>query len=75
MADKTTTPFDQLRKHKDVHVELLGADSNAFAIMGRAAQAMRRAGKTEDEVKAYTDAATEGDYDHLLGVTMYVFDH
>ena len=75
MADKTTTPFDQLVKHKDVFVALLGEDGNAYAVMGRAGQAMRRAGKTEDEVKAYMDAATEGDYDHLLGVTMYVFDH
>jgi hypothetical protein len=55
----------------DVKVKLIGEDGNAFAIMGRVSKAMRRAGKTDDEIKSVMDKMTEGDYDNLLSyVTM-----
>lgn len=53
-----------------VTVQLTGEDGNAFAILGKVQKAMRRAGIGEADVKAYMDAATAGDYDHLLAVTM-----
>ena len=56
-------------KFPDVHVKLVGEDGNAFAIMGRVMRALRKAGHG-DAVKAYTDAATSGDYNNLLRVTM-----
>ena len=54
-------------------VQLVGTDGNAFAIMGKVARALRRAGKPE-LVKPYMDEATSGDYDHLLQVTIKYVD-
>jgi len=51
-----------------VHVELVGQDGNAFAIMGRVTAALKRAGHA-DAVKPYMDEAMSGDYDNLLRVT------
>ncbi len=53
----------------DVHVELLGEDGNAFAIMGQVGKALKRAGH-RNMVDEYVAEATSGDYDHLLQVTM-----
>jgi hypothetical protein len=53
-----------------VHVKLVGEDGNAFAILGRVRQAMKRAGVPQDLIEKYTKEATSGDYDHLLQVTM-----
>lgn len=53
-------------KYPNVHVELIGQDGNAFAILGRVSRAMRRSGVSEEEQKAFSDEATSGDYDHLL---------
>lgn len=47
-------------------MELTGQDGNAFAIMGRVAMAMRKAGVSKREVNAYLEEATTGDYDDLL---------
>ena len=57
-------------KFPDVIVELVGQDGNAFAILGRVAAAMRRAGLSKDVIDDYTEQATSGDYDNLLTVTM-----
>jgi hypothetical protein len=51
-------------------VKLLGEDGNAFAVLGATRRAMRRAGWSDDEIGEYSKAATAGDYDHLLQVTM-----
>ena len=57
-------------KFPEVHVELAGQDGNAFAIIGRVREAMKRSGLSEEDVKAFTDEATSGDYDHLLQTAM-----
>ena len=57
-------------KYPEVQVKLVGEDGNAFAILGRVAQALRRAGVDRAEQDAYFAEATSGDYDHLLQVTM-----
>jgi hypothetical protein len=57
-------------KCPNVRVELVGSDGNAFAILGKVRQAMRRAKVPEAVVKEYMDEATNGDYDHLLQTTM-----
>ena len=57
-------------KYPKVEVKLLGQDSNAFAIMGNVARALRRAGISTEEVEEYRQEAFQGDYDHLLQVTM-----
>ncbi|PZP83399.1 MAG: hypothetical protein DI582_11045, partial [Azospirillum brasilense] len=52
-------------KHPDVHVQLVGQDSNAFNILGLCQRAARRAHIPADEISAFTQEATAGDYDHL----------
>ena len=53
----------------DVEVVLTGTDGNAFAVMGKVAKALRRAGR-RNLVEAYMAEAMSGDYDHLLQTTM-----
>lgn len=51
--------------------ELMGADGNAFAIIGRIQRAARREW-TADQVKAFTQWATSGDYHNLVGCALSV---
>ena len=51
-------------------VKLTGRDGNAFSILGRVKQALRRAGADKEYIDKYLNAATSGDYDHLLVVSM-----
>ena len=55
-------------------VALLGADGNAFNVLGLCLRAARSAGWTDDEMTAWRERATAGDYDHLLGAVMEAFD-
>lgn len=57
-------------KYPEVNIRLVGEDGNAFAIIGRVSQALRRAGVSEDERKAFHAEATAGDYDNLLRTVM-----
>jgi len=57
-------------RHPEVHVDLVGEDGNAFAILARVTQAMHRAGVSNEEQDAYLKEATSGDYNHLLATTM-----
>ena len=55
-------------------VKLIGQDGNAVAILGRCVRATRKPGWSDDEIRAFTDDASSGDYDNLLGVVMMNFD-
>lgn len=57
-------------KHPEVVVHLVGADGNAFSILGKAQQGLRRAGVPEAEIQAFMDDATSGSYSNLLTVVM-----
>lgn len=57
-----------------IRVRLSGQDGNAFFILGRVMEAMRRAGVEKEVREEYRAAATAGDYDHLLMVTMQWVD-
>ena len=59
-------------KHPDVHLKLVGEDGNAFFILGRARNAMRRAGIL-DQWDEFQSEATSGDYNHLLYTCMQWF--
>jgi hypothetical protein len=59
--------------HKKVTVKLVGEDGNAFSIMGRVSRALKRSGQPEAAAE-YLKRATEGDYDHLLQVTLEYVD-
>jgi hypothetical protein len=57
-------------RYPDITVELTGHDGNAFAIMGRVQQALRRAGVPAEERDRFRAEAMSGDYDHLLQTCM-----
>ena len=56
-------------------VKLVGEDGNAFAIIGRVAVALRRAGADSEYIEKYRDRATEGDYNNLLAISMGEITH
>ena len=51
-------------------VKLVGEDGNAFSIMGRVKQSLRRAGADKEYIDKYLKDAISADYDHLLAVSM-----
>ena len=57
-------------KYPNIHVQLSGEDGNAFTILGRVRRAMRAGGVPADDIEAFTNEATSGDYDHLLQACM-----
>lgn len=59
---------------KKARVKLVGEDGNAFFILGRCSAAGKKAGYTPEQLKAFTDEATSGDYDHLLATCCKWFD-
>lgn len=55
-------------------VTLVGADGNAFNILGLCQRAARRAGWSQEKWSAVRDEMMAGDYDHLLATAMEHFD-
>lgn len=53
-------------KYPEIEVRLTGTDGNAFAIMGTVSKALRRANVSREEIDAYLNESTSGDYDNLL---------
>lgn len=60
-------------KFPEVTVELVGQDGNAFAILGKVADALCKAGHG-DAVGEYMNEAMSGDYKHVLQVTCQTVD-
>lgn len=50
--------------------KLVGVDGNAFMVISKVRRALKEAGATDGQVQEYVNAATSGDYDNLLRVTM-----
>ena len=61
-------------KQTGVRVRLIGEDGNAFMGLGKVRAALRRAGYGQEFIKAFTDEATSGDYNHLLATVMQVVE-
>lgn len=61
-------------KYPEIYVQLVGLNSNAFSILGRCLEAMRRAKLSQEERDAFYKEATSGNYDHLLATCMEWFD-
>ena len=57
-------------RYPAVRVKLTGRDGNAFAVMGRVREALKKAGVPADEIAAYTKESMSGDYNHLLQTAM-----
>ena len=51
-------------------VKLSGTNGNAFAIISRVRQALKRANYKQDDIKKFTEEATQGDYDNALQTCM-----
>jgi hypothetical protein len=64
----------KMPKYKDIKVKLVGEDGNAFFILSRCLQAMKRAGLSEEERQKFQKEATAGNYDHLLATCIEWFD-
>ena len=56
----------------NIHLKLTGEDGNAFFILGRARQALRRA-RRSDLWEQFHKEATSGDYTNLLATCMKYF--
>ena len=59
-------------KYPNINIELVGEDGNAFSILGRCTRALKRNG-LNDQVEAFREQATSGDYDNLLRTVMSWF--
>ncbi len=57
-------------KFPHIVVPLVGLDGNAFSILGRVQKALRSGGVSKKDIDAYMKEAMDGDYNHLLRVTM-----
>lgn len=51
-------------------VKILGEDGNAFAIIGKVKEALKKAGADEEYILRYQKDAMSKDYSNLLMVTM-----
>lgn len=57
-------------KYPEIEVQLVGLDGNAFAILGRVLQAMRRGEVPKAERMQFQEEAMSDDYNHLLQTVM-----
>lgn len=55
-----------MAKFENITVQLVGLDGNAFSILGRVMDAMKKAGLSQSDIDAFLKDATGGDYDALL---------
>lgn len=60
----------ELPPYKKPTVKLVGTDSNAFAVLGKCREALKRSGAPPEVLKAFQEEAMAGDYDHLLQTCM-----
>jgi len=55
-------------------VQIIGEDGNAFVILSKVKNAMKKHGCDKEHIEKYMEEAMSGDYDHLLRVTMEYCD-
>ena len=66
---------EQVKLHQTgIKVKLVGEDGNAFVILGKVKDALRRGGQPKEFIDAFLKEAMSGDYDHLLCTCMDVCD-
>jgi hypothetical protein len=59
---------------KKPRLKLIGRDGNAFAILGAAREAAKKAKMSQEQIDAIMKDAKSGNYNHLLCVMMDNFD-
>lgn len=57
-------------KYPDIEVQLTGQDGNAFFVLGSVQKALKAAGVPKEEIDAFFNEATRGDYDALMQTVM-----
>jgi hypothetical protein len=57
-------------RYPSIVVQLSGEDGNAFSILAKVSQALRRAKVSAEEQALFRKEAMSGDYNHLLAVCM-----
>ncbi|EAL1177694.1 hypothetical protein ACOW5Y_000150 [Campylobacter coli] len=55
-------------KYPNVYVKLVGEDGNAFSILARVNNALKKAGVSKEEISQFQKEAMSSDYNHLLNV-------
>ncbi len=55
-------------------VKLVGQDGNAFAIIARVSEALRKAGAPAETIRRYRQESMSGDYDNVLATAMKFCD-
>jgi hypothetical protein len=55
-------------------VKLIGEDGNAFSIITRCVEAMKKEKVSQSEIDGFVAEVTCGDYDHLLQTVMAWFN-
>jgi hypothetical protein len=71
------TTFMTNVKYPQVHVKLIGVDSNVFLLIGACTHAAKRASPklTPEQIGEFTSAVfAAGSYDHALQIMMQYFD-
>lgn len=63
-----------MKENKKVKVKLVGEEGNAFSILSRVVEAMKKANWSKEEISQYQKEAIVGDYYNLLRVTMKYVD-
>ena len=57
-------------RYPEIHVRLTGTSGNAFDILGKVVNAMKRARVPKEEIDLFSKEARSGDYDNLLQIVM-----
>ncbi len=57
-------------KYPKIKIKLVGFDGNAFTILGKVKNALRKGGVPSEEISKFMTEAASGDYDHLLQTCM-----
>jgi hypothetical protein len=55
-----------MAKYENITVQLIGLDGNAFSILGRVMDAMKKSNVSQSEIDVFLKEATSSDYDNLL---------
>ncbi|EAI5618880.1 hypothetical protein B5L30_04855 [Campylobacter coli] len=55
-------------KYPNVYVKLVGEDGNAFSILARVSNALKKVGVSKEEISQFQKEAMSNDYNHLLNV-------
>lgn len=57
-------------RYPNIEVQLTGEDGNAFFIIARVSNALRRNKVSDAEIKEFRNEAMSGNYDHVLQTCM-----